>query len=176
MAKTNQITDDRFKALLAEAYAAGQADADNSREDVPVHTGSNRFSGVNISPRKSLQLQGKAKLPVKLSDAATELLAKPEVIDPADFVMQYIETNRGKGYAGLHSVYSGLNQAIKRLYPDIDPVKLTSQMAADGLIVIRYVKGGAYLIPADEAIQSQPKAKGVDSRLAAVLEAFAKGE
>jgi hypothetical protein len=171
MAKTNQITDDRFKALLAEAYAAGQADADNSREDVPVHTGSNRFSS-----RKPLQLQGKAKLPVKLSDAATELLAKPEVIDPADFVMQYIETNRGKGYAGLHSVYSGLNQAIKRLYPDIDPVKLTSQMAADGLIVIRYVKGGAYLIPADEAIQSQPKAKGVDARLAAVLEAFAKGE
>jgi len=45
---------------------------------------------------------------------------------------------------GIHSVYSGFNQAFRKYYGE-DPVKVTQMLAAEGKIGIRPVKGGVMI-------------------------------
>lgn len=83
-------------------------------------------------------------------------------ISPEEFVRLAITKLRSEPYKGIHSVYSGFNEAFKKYFAGDDPIKLTNQMAEDGKISIRPVKGGVVLyLPedgpktsrADEALQ-----------------------
>jgi len=45
---------------------------------------------------------------------------------------------------GIHSVFSGFNQAFRKYY-DEDPIKVTQMLAGEGKIAIRPVKGGVMI-------------------------------
>jgi len=72
-----------------------------------------------------------------------------------EFVKKAIVSLRKEGYKGIHTVYSGFNTAFKKYYDGEDPVKITNQIAKEGKIVIRPVKGGVMLYLPEEAPQTR---------------------
>ncbi|OGD22816.1 MAG: hypothetical protein A2W03_03520 [Candidatus Aminicenantes bacterium RBG_16_63_16] len=71
-------------------------------------------------------------------------------ISPEEFVRLAIGKLRNEPYKGIHSVYSGFNEAFKKYFAGDDPIRLTNQMAEDGKIALRPVKGGVVLyLPED---------------------------
>lgn len=71
----------------------------------------------------------------------------PELTEE-EFVHRAIKKLRGK-YKGIHSVYSGFNQAFRRYY-GTNPIEVTQSLAKEGKISIRPVKGGVMLyLPED---------------------------
>jgi hypothetical protein len=68
----------------------------------------------------------------------------------AEFVKKAIVSLRKEPYKGIHSVYSGFNQAF-RTYFNEDPVKCTTQLAAEGVIETRPARGGVMLYLPGEA-------------------------
>jgi len=75
-------------------------------------------------------------------------------ISEEEFVLRAIKRLRKPPYRGIHSVFSGFNQAFKEHFGK-SPVELTQKMAAEGKIVIRPVRGGVMLYFPDEAPQAQ---------------------
>ena len=51
---------------------------------------------------------------------------------------------------GIHSVYSGFNQAFREYFKE-DPIKITQALSNDGKIAIRPVKGGVMIYLPGEA-------------------------
>jgi hypothetical protein len=81
-----------------------------------------------------------------------------------EFFQEAIANLRTPGKSrGIHSVFSGFNQAFRDYFSE-DPIAVTQRLAADGKIVTRPVKGGAMIYLPEEAPQ-QPK-----SVLAKILE------
>lgn len=79
-----------------------------------------------------------------------------EKITPEEFVKKAIVSLRKDGYKGIHTVYSGFNEAFKKYFDGEDPVKATNQLAAEGKIVIRPVRGGVMLyLPEDVPSKGQ---------------------
>lgn len=78
-----------------------------------------------------------------------------------DFIKKAIVSLRKEGYKGIHSVYSGFNEAFKKYFPGDNPVDVTNGLARDGKIVIRPVKGGVMLYLPEEA----PGASNADEAL-----------
>jgi len=72
-------------------------------------------------------------------------------LTPSEFVIRAIETLRNPPYKGIHTVYSGFNQAFREYFPGLDPVDVTRQMAEEGTIVIRIARGGVVIYKAEEA-------------------------
>jgi hypothetical protein len=72
-------------------------------------------------------------------------------ISTEEFVRLAIVKLRNEPYKGIHSVYSGFNEAFKNYYGGQDPVQATNQLAEDGKIVIRPMKGGVVLYLPEEA-------------------------
>jgi hypothetical protein len=73
-----------------------------------------------------------------------------------DFVKKAIVGLRKEGYKGIHTVYSGFNEAFKKYFEGEDPVKVTNQLAGQGKIVIRPVRGGVMLyLPEDAPTRGQ---------------------
>jgi hypothetical protein len=71
-------------------------------------------------------------------------------ITPEEFVKLAIAKLRNEPYKGIHSVYSGFNEAFKKYFAGGDPIQLTNRMAEDGRIALRPVKGGVVLyLPED---------------------------
>jgi hypothetical protein len=71
-------------------------------------------------------------------------------VTPEEFVKLAIAKLRNEPYKGIHSVYSGFNEAFKKYFAGDDPITLTNQMAEDGKIALRPVKGGVVLyLPGD---------------------------
>lgn len=66
------------------------------------------------------------------------------------FVLKAIETLRKKEYKGIHTVYSGFNQAFRN-YFGTDPVAATKALSEAGKIVIHGTKGGVMLYKVGEA-------------------------
>jgi len=67
-----------------------------------------------------------------------------------EFVKLAVEKLRTGKYRGIHSVYSGFNEAFKAYYPGEDPVKATTALAKDGKISIIPSKGGVMIyLPGD---------------------------
>lgn len=65
-----------------------------------------------------------------------------------EFFRRAIRKLRGN-YKGIHSVYSGFNQAFKQ-YFGTNPVETTQKLVQEGKISIRPVKGGVVLyLPED---------------------------
>ncbi len=76
------------------------------------------------------------------------------VISEEEFVMRAIKRLRKPPYKGIHSVYSGFNQAFKEHFGK-NPVEATQRMTEEGKIASRPVRGGVMLYLPEEA----PKAK-----------------
>jgi len=74
-----------------------------------------------------------------------------ERLSQEEFVHRAIRTLRTPKSKGIHSVYSGFNEAFKRYFDGLDPVQATTALAADGKIEIRPVRGGVMLYLPGEA-------------------------
>lgn len=75
----------------------------------------------------------------------------PEKLSHEEFIKKAIVSLRKEGYKGIHTVYSGFNEAFKKYFDNEDPIKVTNQLASEGKIVIRPVKGGVMLYLPEEA-------------------------
>lgn len=68
-----------------------------------------------------------------------------ETLSYEEFVKKAIVNLRKDNYKGIHTVYSGFNEAFKKYYPGENPVTVTNQLAKEDKITIRPVKGGVML-------------------------------
>lgn len=75
-----------------------------------------------------------------------------------EFIRKAIISLRKEGYKGIHTVYSGFNDAFKKYFEGENPVEVTNRLAAEGKIVIRPVKGGVMLYLPEEAPASSRSA------------------
>ncbi len=74
-----------------------------------------------------------------------------EKLSHEEFVKRAIVTLRKEGFKGIHSVYSGFNEAFKKYFSEGNPVEVTNKLAQEGKIVIRPVKGGVMLYLPEDA-------------------------
>ncbi len=77
----------------------------------------------------------------------TEEIVKLVLGDPPshfteeEFIIEGIKRLRKEPYKGIHSVFSGINEAFRKHF-NKDPVEFTSKMASDGKIEIVPIKSG----------------------------------
>ena len=67
-----------------------------------------------------------------------------------EFVLQAIKRLRKEPFRGIHSVYSGFNEAFRK-YFGTNPVEVTTRLAAEGKMETRPFKGGVMLFLPGEA-------------------------
>jgi hypothetical protein len=67
-----------------------------------------------------------------------------------EFILQAIKRLRKEPFRGIHSVYSGFNEAFRK-YFGANPVEVTTSLAAEGKIETRPFKGGVMLFLPGEA-------------------------
>ena len=87
---------------------------------------------------------------------------------PLDFTKGFIRANRGER-SGIHSVFSGYNEALKATYK-LNPIEYTQKLVADGILVACkniptspiLVKRGAYLVLTEDV----EKTKAVSNKKA----------
>ncbi len=72
-----------------------------------------------------------------------------------EFVVQAIKRLKKDPYRGIHSVYSGFNEAFRK-YFGTNPVEATLRLAAEGKIETRPFKGGVMLFLPGEAPKRPP--------------------
>lgn len=73
-------------------------------------------------------------------------------LTPEQFILEAIVKLRAPDAKsrGIHSVFSGFNEAFRTYFPGEDPVAWTQKLAAEGKLVTRVVRGGAMLyLPGD---------------------------
>ena len=66
-------------------------------------------------------------------------------LGPEEFVKLAIARLRLENYKGIHSVYSGFNDAYKSYFDGANPIDATGELARTGKIMLRPVKGGVML-------------------------------
>ena len=72
-----------------------------------------------------------------------------------EFVVRAIKSLRMGDFKGIHSVYSGFNEAFKKYFGQ-DPVQATNKLAEEKKIEIRPIKGGVLLyLPSEAPSQSR---------------------
>ncbi|MFB3887803.1 MAG: hypothetical protein ACE144_21495 [Thermodesulfobacteriota bacterium] len=81
-----------------------------------------------------------------------------------EFVVQGIKRLRKDPFRGIHSVYSGFNEAFRK-YFGTNPVEATSRLAAEGKIETRPFKGGVMLFLPGEA----PKRPSVEEVIRLIM-------
>jgi hypothetical protein len=74
-----------------------------------------------------------------------------EKLSYEEFVKKAIVSLRKEGYKGIHSVYSGFNNAFKKYFDGENPVEVTNKLAHEGKVIVRPVKGGVMLYLPEEA-------------------------
>ncbi len=74
-----------------------------------------------------------------------------EKLNQEEFVKKAIVSLKKEGFKGIHTVYSGFNDAFKKYFEGENPVEATNRLAKDGKIVLRPVKGGMMLYLPDNA-------------------------
>ena len=82
-----------------------------------------------------------------------------------EFVLQAIKKLRKDPFRGIHSVYSGFNEAFRKYFGS-NPVEVTSKLATEGKIETRPFKGGVMIFLPGEA----PKRPSADEIVRLVLE------
>lgn len=78
-----------------------------------------------------------------------------EKLSHEEFVRKAIVNLRKEGYKGIHSVFSGFNEAFKKYFEGENPVEVTNKLSQEGKIAIRPVKGGVMLYLPEEAPASK---------------------
>jgi len=81
-----------------------------------------------------------------------------------EFVLQAIKRLRKEPFRGIHSVYSGFNEAFRK-YFGTNPVEVTTRLAAEGKLETRPFKGGVMLFLPGEA----PKRPSADEIIQLIL-------
>lgn len=76
-----------------------------------------------------------------------------------EFVKLAIVKLRTGNFRGIHSVFSGFNEAFKRYYGDADPIETTNALSEKGRIALRPVKRGVMLYLPEEAPEFADKAE-----------------
>ncbi len=66
-------------------------------------------------------------------------------LGPEEFVKLAIARLRLENYKGIHTVYSGFNDAFKSYFDGANPIEATGELARLGKIVLRPVKGGVMI-------------------------------
>ena len=89
-------------------------------------------------------------------------------LSEVEFVLMAIQTLRKKKYKGIHTVYSGFNDAYRK-YFGTDPVEATKRLAAEGKIVLRPARKGATIYDPADAPTERPWSPGDDGALAKIL-------
>lgn len=74
-----------------------------------------------------------------------------EKLSHEEFVKKAIVSLRKESFKGIHSVYSGFNNAFKKYFDGENPVEVTNKLAQEGKIVIRPAKGGVMLYLTEDA-------------------------
>ncbi len=87
-----------------------------------------------------------------------------EKLSHEEFVRKAIVSLRKEGFKGIHTVYSGFNEAFKKYFEGENPVEVTNRLAQEGKIVIRPVKGGVMLYLPEES----PGGRSADDALRAM--------
>jgi hypothetical protein len=80
-------------------------------------------------------------------------------ISQEEFVKLAIVKLRTGNFRGIHSVFSGFNEAFKKYYGDGDPIATTNALAEAGTIALRPVKRGVMLYMPEEAPEFADKAE-----------------
>jgi hypothetical protein len=78
------------------------------------------------------------------------MMEEAKKLTEEEFVIQAIKKLRKEPFRGIHSVYSGFNEAFRK-YFGTNPVEATSKLTAEGKIETRPSKGGAMLFLSGEA-------------------------
>ena len=82
-------------------------------------------------------------------------------ISKDEFVIRAIKKLKRPPYRGIHSVYSGFNQAFREYFGS-NPIEVTNQLAQEGKIRTRPVKGGVMLyLPEDIGNETQSVLKKI---------------
>jgi hypothetical protein len=84
-----------------------------------------------------------------------------------EFVKQAILKLRTGDYKGIHTVYSGFNEAFRKYFDGANPIEITNRLAQEKKIVIRPVKGGVMLylpgeVPQTDKAEQVLKKMGLD--------------
>lgn len=69
------------------------------------------------------------------------------------FVRLAVLRLRNANFKGIHSVYSGFNEAFKKYFEGGDPVQATTELAGAGKLVIRPARNGVMLYLPEDAPQ-----------------------
>ena len=88
-----------------------------------------------------------------------------EKVPQEEFITRAIKRLRKPPYLGIHTVYSGFNQAFRE-YFDQNPVEATTRLVKEGKIATRPVKGGVLLYLPEDA----PMARAAQEALKKILE------
>ncbi len=81
-----------------------------------------------------------------------------ERLSHEEFIRKAIVSLRKEKFKGIHSVFSGFNNAFKKYFEGENPVEVTNKLAEEGKIVIRPVKGGVMLYMPEDAPASRDSA------------------
>ena len=81
-----------------------------------------------------------------------------EKLSHEEFIKKAVVSLRKEGYKGIHSVYSGFNEAFKKYFEGENPVEVTNKLSGEGKITIRPVRGGVMLYLPEEAPASKSSA------------------
>ena len=74
-----------------------------------------------------------------------------EKLSHEEFIKKAIVSLRKEGFKGIHTVYSGFNNAFKKYFAGENPVEVTNKLAQERKIVVRPVKGGVMLYLPEDA-------------------------
>ena len=91
-------------------------------------------------------------------------MAEEGKVTEEEFVVQAIKRLRKDPYRGIHSVYSGFNEAFRR-YFGTNPIETTSRLVAEGKIETRPFKGGVMIFLPGEAPRRPPTEEVIRSIL-----------
>ena len=84
-----------------------------------------------------------------------------EKLSYEEFIRKAILELRTGNYKGIHTIYSGFNEAFREYYSGVNPVEITTRLAEEKKIVIRPVKGGVMLYLPEDVPQRALKADQV---------------
>lgn len=76
-----------------------------------------------------------------------------DALSPEEFIRLAVVRLRTANFKGIHSVYSGFNEAFRKYFQGADPIKATTDFAEAGRLVIRPAKNGVMLYLPEEAPQ-----------------------
>jgi hypothetical protein len=88
-----------------------------------------------------------------------------EKLSKEEFIKKAIVSLRKDGYKGIHTVYSGFNEAFKKYFDGADPVQATNKLAGEDKIIIRPVKGGVMLYLPEDTPQKGQTAEDALSKM-----------